>query len=78
MRTTLSEFWSWLVNRDWTLSQIRTPMEWFAFLSIPLFTAVIGWLINWTGLIMLFYPVNFHGYKIPGMAELARLAPHKL
>ncbi|MCV7151895.1 hypothetical protein H7I57_11515, partial [Mycobacterium pyrenivorans] len=48
MRTTLSEFWSWLVNRDWTLSQINTPMEWFAFLSIPLFTAVIGWLINWT------------------------------
>jgi uncharacterized membrane protein YheB (UPF0754 family) len=78
VRTTLSEFWSWLVNRDWTLSQIKTPMEWFAFLSIPLFTAVIGWLINWTGLIMLFYPVNFHGFRIPGMAELARLAPHKL
>ena len=78
VRTTFGEFWSWFVNRDWTLSQIHTPMEWFAFLSIPLFTAVIGWLINWTGLIMLFYPVNFHGFRIPGMRELARLLPHKL
>jgi hypothetical protein len=24
-------------------------------------------LINWTGLIMLFNPVRFHGFRIPGL-----------
>lgn len=73
-----AEFWDWFSNRDWLLSHLDTPMEWFAFASIPLFTAIIGWLINWTGLIMLFYPVNFHGFRVPGLKEIARLLPHKL
>lgn len=55
-----------------------SDVNWFAFLSIPVFTAVVGWLINWTGLIMLFSPVHFHGAKIPGMAQLARIAPRKV
>jgi uncharacterized membrane protein YheB (UPF0754 family) len=68
----------YLRHVDWALQNINTTHEWIAFLSIPLFTAVVGWLINWTGLIMLFYPVNFHGFKVPGMKEIARLLPHKL
>jgi uncharacterized membrane protein YheB (UPF0754 family) len=52
--------------------------EWVVFWSIPVFTAVIGWLINWTGVIMLFNPVRLHGVAVPGLAELARLLPHKL
>ncbi len=52
--------------------------EWVVFWTIPLFTAVIGWLINWTGLIMLFNPVRLHGVTVPGLAELARLLPHQL
>ena len=63
---------------DWTLRDLNTSHDWIAFASIPIFTAVIGWLINWTGLIMLFAPVRFYGFKVPGMAELARLLPHKL
>ncbi len=39
---------------------------------------MIGWLINWTGLIMLFNPVEFHGRVIPGMKELSTLLPRKL
>lgn len=74
----LEGFWDWFSQRDWLLSHLDTPMEWFAFASIPLFTAVIGWLINWTGLIMLFYPVNFHGFTVPGLKDIARLLPHKL
>ena len=35
---------------DWFL----TEADWFHLLSIPVFTGVIGWLINWTGLVMLF------------------------
>ena len=41
-------------------------------LSIPVFTGVVGWLINWTGLIMLFSPVRFHGVTVPGMRQLSR------
>ena len=78
MRATLDAVLDWLSHVDWTLQNIDNTHEWIAFLSIPIFTAVIGWLINWTGLIMLFYPVNFHGIKIPGMKEIARLLPHKL
>ncbi len=50
---------------------------WVYFWTIPVFTGAVGWLINWTGLIMLFRPVRLHGVRIPGLAELARLLPHK-
>jgi uncharacterized membrane protein YheB (UPF0754 family) len=76
--TTLEGLRDWASHADWFLQDIDTTGEWIAFGTIPLFTAVIGWLINWTGLIMLFYPIHFHGVRIPGMSELARLAPHKL
>jgi uncharacterized membrane protein YheB (UPF0754 family) len=52
--------------------------EWVVFWTIPLFTAIVGWLINWTGLIMLFNPVKLHGVRVPGLAEIARLLPRKL
>ena len=52
--------------------------EWVFFWSIPVFTGVVGWLINWTGVIMLFNPVRLYGIKVPGLAELARLLPHKI
>ncbi len=51
--------------------------DWVAFASIPVFTAVIGWLINWTGLIMLFSPIRFYGFRVPGLMELATLVPRK-
>ncbi|RJS45511.1 hypothetical protein [Nocardioides cavernaquae] len=78
MSALLDAVLDYLSHVDWALQNINTTHEWIAFLSIPLFTAVVGWLINWTGLIMLFYPVNFHGFKVPGMKEIARLLPHKL
>ena len=52
--------------------------EWIKLITIPFFTGVIGWLINWTALIMLFNPVRFHGWNIPGLYELSRLLPRKL
>jgi uncharacterized membrane protein YheB (UPF0754 family) len=51
---------------------------WVYFWTIPVFTGVVGWLINWTGLIMLFNPVRLHGLRVPGLAEFARLLPHKV
>jgi uncharacterized membrane protein YheB (UPF0754 family) len=53
-------------------------IDWFKLATIPFFTGAIGWLINWTGLIMLFNPIQFHGFRVPGMRELATLLPHRL
>ena len=62
---------------DW-LSEWANDLDWFAFLSIPVFTGIIGWLINWSGLVMLFSPVQFHGIRIPGLRELGTILPRKL
>ena len=59
---------------DWFLHDV----EWLHFATIPLFTGIVGWLINWTGLIMLFNPIRFHGVRVPGMRELATVLPRKL
>ncbi|MGN6721842.1 MAG: hypothetical protein ACTHJM_04445, partial [Marmoricola sp.] len=63
---------------DWFLQNLHNWKEWAAFLSIPLFTGVIGWLINWTGLIMLFAPINLYGIDVPGLKPLSRILPRKL
>jgi uncharacterized membrane protein YheB (UPF0754 family) len=47
-------------------------------ISIPVFTGVIGYVINWTGVWMLFHPIRFHGFRIPGLAALAQLLPRRL
>ncbi|WP_300682307.1 hypothetical protein [Nocardioides sp.] len=59
--------------QDWA-----ADVDWLAFCTIPLFTGIIGWLINWSGLWMLFNPTYFKGVAIPGMRELAGLLPRKL
>jgi uncharacterized membrane protein YheB (UPF0754 family) len=46
-------------------------------ISIPLFTGAIGYVINWTGVWMLFNPVHFKGFRFPGLAPLARVLPRK-
>ncbi|MEX0428163.1 hypothetical protein AB3X52_11080 [Nocardioides sp. DS6] len=53
-------------------------INWLHFWSVPVFTAVIGWLINWTGLWMLFAPIHFHGFRVPGLKEVAGSLPRKL
>ena len=78
MSATFEQLKDHLGDVDWTLSNLNSAHDWIGFASIPLFTGVIGWLINWTGLIMLFYPIHFHGFRIKGMAELARLLPRKI
>jgi uncharacterized membrane protein YheB (UPF0754 family) len=52
--------------------------DWLHVASIPVFTGAIGWLINWSGVLMLFNPVRFHGITIPGMRELSTLLPRRL
>ena len=52
--------------------------ETITLITIPLFMGGIGYLTNWSGVIMLFYPVNFHGMRIPGLAALATVLPRRI
>jgi len=53
-------------------------LDWVHFATIPLFTGIVGFLINWSGLWMLFSPVQFKGVRVPGMRELATVLPRKV
>ena len=47
-------------------------------ISIPLFTGVIGYITNWTGVLMLFRPLRFYGITIPGLRLLFPLLPRRV
>ena len=47
-------------------------------ISIPLFTGAIGYLTNWSGVWMLFSPVRFKGWRVPGLAAIAEVLPRKI
>src|SRR3954462_9409868 len=47
-------------------------------LTIPLFTGVIGYIINLTGVWMLLHPLRFVGFRLPGLAPLAKLLPRRM
>jgi uncharacterized membrane protein YheB (UPF0754 family) len=49
-----------------------------ALITIPFFTGVIGYVTNWTGVLMLFYPVQFRGYRSKWLRSLAKLLPRKV
>ena len=48
------------------------------FITIPIFSGVIGYATNWSGVIMLFYPIQFRGIRLPGLAPLVHLMPRKI
>jgi uncharacterized membrane protein YheB (UPF0754 family) len=47
-------------------------------LSIPLFTGLIGYITNWSGVWMLFYPVAYKGVRVPGLEAVAPYLPRRL
>src|SRR2546423_13201095 len=49
-----------------------------ALLTIPLFSGAIGYLTNWSGVWMLFYPVQFAGARVAGLRSLAGLLPRRI
>ena len=49
-----------------------------SLITIPVFSGAIGYATNWSGVWMLFYPVRFAGFRMAGLAALARLLPRKL
>ncbi|MBF6097623.1 hypothetical protein IU510_05940 [Nocardia cyriacigeorgica] len=46
--------------------------------TIPLFTGVIGYITNWTGVLMLFRPIAFHGIHVPGLRALYPFLPKRI
>ncbi len=65
-----------------TLSLISFPLfhgsETVKAITIPFFTGAIGYLTNWTGVLMLFYPVRFAGFRVPGLAAVVQLMPRRI
>ena len=53
-------------------------MEALGLITIPLFSGIIGYATNWSGVWMLFQPLRFKGVRVPGLATLARLLPRKV
>ncbi|RJO76940.1 hypothetical protein D5S18_12080 [Nocardia panacis] len=47
-------------------------------ISFPLFAALAGWLTNWTGVLMLFWPVRFRGVRVPGLSVLYPYMPRRM
>ncbi len=62
---------------DWFFTHVDAA-GWLHILTIPVFTGVVGWLINWSGLWMLFSPERFHGVHVAGLKPLARAMPRKV
>ncbi len=50
-------------------------IEW---ITIPLMSAITGYVTNWTGVWMLFNPLHFKGMRIPGLSVLARYLPRRV
>ena len=49
-----------------------------ALVTVPFVTGVIGYVTNWTGVLMLFYPVHFKGVRARWLEAISRLLPYKL
>ncbi|SNR37475.1 hypothetical protein SAMN06265360_10436 [Haloechinothrix alba] len=47
-------------------------------ITIPLFTGGIGYVTNWTGVIMLFRPLRFYGVRVPGLKVLFPFLPRRI
>ncbi|MGH3951831.1 MAG: hypothetical protein ACRDSE_22390, partial [Pseudonocardiaceae bacterium] len=47
-------------------------------ITIPLFTGIIGYITNWSGVLMLFRPLKFYGIRIPGLKILYPFLPRRV
>src|SRR5680860_8148 len=47
-------------------------------ITVPLFTGVIGYITNWSGVLMLFAPLKFHGFKVPGLKFMYPFLPRRV
>src|SRR5438046_6132256 len=52
--------------------------ETISLLTIPLFSAAIGYVTNWTGVWMLFNPLRFAGFRLPGLRAISQILPRRI
>jgi uncharacterized membrane protein YheB (UPF0754 family) len=52
--------------------------EIISLVTIPIFSGVTGYVINWTGVWMLFHPERFKGFRLPGLKSISRILPRKV
>ncbi|MFQ3320379.1 MAG: uncharacterized membrane protein YheB (UPF0754 family) [Natronomonas sp.] len=52
-------------------------LEW-RLLLIPLITGIIGYGTNWIAIQLLFHPIDFVGFRMPGLKNIAPMLPRKL
>src|SRR4051794_5252072 len=46
--------------------------------TIPIFSGFIGYATNWSGVCMLFNPLEFKGVRMPGLRPLAHVLPRRI
>jgi uncharacterized membrane protein YheB (UPF0754 family) len=51
---------------------------WSGLVTIPVFTGLIGYVTNWTGVWMLFHPLAFRGVRLPGLRVAFPLLPRRV
>jgi uncharacterized membrane protein YheB (UPF0754 family) len=49
-----------------------------ALIAVPFITGAIGYVTNWTGVLMLFYPVHFKGLRFQPLRHLMRVFPRRI
>jgi uncharacterized membrane protein YheB (UPF0754 family) len=49
-----------------------------SLITVPFFSGAIGYLTNWTGVWMLFNPLTFKGFHLPGLRPLVQFLPRKV
>ncbi len=54
------------------------PSLWLELITVPLFTGIIGYITNWTGVLMLFKTVQFHGFRVPGQHVIYPYLPRRV
>ncbi|MFQ6325764.1 hypothetical protein ACLMAL_06440 [Nocardia sp. CWNU-33] len=60
------------------LESVFHPTIALELITIPLFTGIIGYITNWTGVLMLFRPIAFHGIRLPGLRALYPYLPKRI
>jgi uncharacterized membrane protein YheB (UPF0754 family) len=60
------------------LESVFHPSIVLELITIPLFTGIIGYITNWTGVLMLFRPIAFHGFGLPGLRALFPFLPKRI
>src|SRR6478752_1494275 len=46
--------------------------------TIPIFSGFIGYATNWSGVWMLFNPLEFKGFRVPGLRPFAHVLPRRI